>query len=75
MDPRLELAQKQIQFARDYTIQLLDAIDTSRWFETPAGAPTHIAWQVGHLAMAEYGLVLFRQRGRQPVDTDGVVDA
>lgn len=70
MDARLEVAQKQIQFAREYTIQLLDAVELDRWFEIPAGAPCHLAWQVGHLAMAEYGLVLFRQRGRQPVDTE-----
>src|SRR4051812_39987054 len=36
----------------------------------PAGCPTHIAWQVGHLAMAEYGLCLFRQRGRQEIDSE-----
>jgi len=31
---------------------------------------SHIAWQVGHLAMAEYGLLLFRQRGRAEVDLE-----
>jgi hypothetical protein len=36
----------------------------------PPGCPTHVAWQVGHLAMAQYGLCLFRQRGRQPVDLE-----
>src|SRR6266404_2876588 len=36
----------------------------------PAGCPTHVAWQVGHLAMAEYGLGLFRQRGRQEIDAE-----
>src|SRR6266576_2104656 len=36
----------------------------------PPGCPTHVAWQVGHLAMAEYGLCLFRQRGRQEVDAE-----
>ena len=70
MDARLEVAQKQIEFARGYTSELIDSVDRDRWFEIPAGAATHIAWQVGHLAMAEYGLVLFRQRGRQPVDTE-----
>lgn len=69
MDARLETAQKQIEFARQYTLQLIESVPEDRWFETPADAPTHLAWQVGHLAMAEYGLVLFRQRGRQPVDT------
>src|SRR2546430_4138058 len=36
----------------------------------PAGCPTHVAWQVGHLAMAEYGLCLFRQRGREESDSE-----
>ena len=40
------------------------------WFRPPAEGVTHLAWQVGHLAMAEYGLLLFRQRGRQPVDSE-----
>ena len=36
----------------------------------PDGCPTHIAWQVGHLAMAEYGLCLYRQRGRESIDRE-----
>lgn len=34
------------------------------------GFVTHVAWQVGHLAMAQYGLCLFRQRGRLSEDTN-----
>lgn len=45
-------------------------IDEADWFTMPAGCPTHVAWQVGHLAMAEYGLCLFRQRGRQEIDAE-----
>jgi hypothetical protein len=70
MDSRLEIAQKQIDFARNYTLKLIGDIDFEQWFEMTANAPTHVAWQVGHLAMAEYGLVLFRQRGRQAVDAE-----
>lgn len=66
----LELALKQIQFARDYTLATLDAIEPADWFTMPPGCPTHVAWQVGHLAMAQYGLCLFRQRGRQPIDLE-----
>jgi hypothetical protein len=36
----------------------------------PAGSPSHLAWQVGHVAMAQYGLCLFRIRGRQEIDAD-----
>lgn len=66
----LEIARRQIEFARDYTLSLLADIQDDEWFAMPAGAPTHLAWQIGHLAMAEYGLCLFRQRGRQEIDTE-----
>src|ERR1044072_946930 len=65
----LELAIQQIEFVRGYTLSILEEIDQGQWFTMPAGCPTHVAWQVGHLAMAEYGLCLFRQRGRQEIDT------
>ena len=66
----LELAIKQIEFARGYTLSILAEIEEKDWFVMPAGCPTHVAWQVGHLAMAEYGLGLFRQRGRAEIDTE-----
>lgn len=66
----LELAIKQIEFARSVTLSLLADIDEADWFRMPEGSPTHVAWQVGHLAMAEYGLCLFRQRGRQEIDLE-----
>tara|TARA_R110002049_G_scaffold4601_3_gene31777 strand:- start:38701 stop:39264 length:564 start_codon:yes stop_codon:yes gene_type:complete len=58
----------QIRFARDYTLQLLEATPKDRWFEIPDGHCTHIAWQVGHLTVSQYGLLMFRVRGRQPED-------
>lgn len=67
---RIDLAQKQLEFARGYTLTLLDGIAADEWFRQPPGLPTHLAWQVGHLAMAEYGLCLFRQRGRAEVDSE-----
>jgi len=66
----LVLACKQIQFARDYTLALLDRVPDSDWWRVPPGAQTHIGWQVGHLAMAEYGLCLFRMRGRTTEDRE-----
>lgn len=66
----LALALRQIEFARGYTLSLLNEIDEGLWFSMPGNCPTHVAWQVGHLAMAEYGLCLFRQRGRQPIDLE-----
>jgi len=64
----LEFAIGQIEFARAYTLSILAEIDEGLWFTMPPGCPTHVAWQVGHLAMAEYGLCLYRLRGRQEVD-------
>jgi uncharacterized damage-inducible protein DinB len=61
---RLELARQQIEFARQYTLSLLADIDPADWLRQPREGVTHVAWQVGHLAMAEYGLCLFRLRGR-----------
>ena len=65
----VEIATKQIEFARDYTLSLLEDIADDQWFEMPVGLHTHVAWQIGHLAMAEYGLCLFRQRGRAEIDS------
>jgi len=66
----LALALQQIEFARSYVLGILAEIDEADWFTMPPGCPTHVAWQVGHLAMAEYGLCLFRQRGRQESDLE-----
>ena len=59
---------RQIDFARDYTLQLLKATPKEHWFTVPDSLPTHIAWQVGHLAVSQYGLLMFRVRGRDPDD-------
>ncbi len=70
MDTSLEEAIQQIQFARDYTLSLIGDVKPEDWFRQPVEGVTHIAWQVGHLAMAQYGLCLFRLRGRQSSDLD-----
>jgi hypothetical protein len=65
----VEQALEQIAFARRYTIHLLDGIDPADWFRMPAGGVTHVAWQVGHLAFAQYRLALERVRGVRPDDS------
>jgi hypothetical protein len=65
---RLQLAIEQIIFARNYTIGLLDQTPAAEWFRQPPGGVSHVAWQVGHLAVAEYRLTLERIRGPQPQD-------
>lgn len=65
---RLDIAIKQIQFARGYLESLIADVTDDEWFRMPNGV-THVGWQVAHLAMAEYGLCLFRIRGRRSEDT------
>jgi uncharacterized damage-inducible protein DinB len=65
---RLSLAMEHIQQAREYSLRLLDSIPPADWFRQPSEGVSHIAWQVGHLAIAEYFLALDRQRGRRPED-------
>ncbi len=60
----------QMTWARQYTKQLIDSIPLELWYQRPDGLNTHVAWQVGHLAVAEYGLMLYRQRGRLPGDLE-----
>ena len=64
----LPIVMGQMRFAREYTLSLLADVAEAEWFLMPAGVTTHLAWQVGHLAMAEYGLCLFRVRGRKSED-------
>jgi hypothetical protein len=66
---RLELAIEQIVFARNYTIELLDQTPVDEWFRQPPGGVSHVAWQVGHVAYAEYRLALWRIRGPLPQDS------
>ena len=65
---RLVQAVDQIVQARKYTLWLLENIDPKDWFRPAPANLTHIAWQVGHLAMAEYRLALDRMRGIKPED-------
>jgi hypothetical protein len=61
---RLTLALDQITLVRDYTNELIKDVPESEWYRIPSGGVSHIAWQVGHIAMAQYRLALERLRGR-----------
>lgn len=61
---RLTIAIRHIEFARAYSSSLLAGLEDDDWYWSPDAFTTHIAWQVGHLAMSQYGLTLFQQRGR-----------
>ena len=65
-----DTALGQLVFTRTYLKQMLDTVPAEQWSVIPPGAPSHLAWQVGHLAVAQYGLMLFRQRGRAEGDLE-----
>jgi uncharacterized damage-inducible protein DinB len=65
---RLDIAVKNMEFARSYTNQLLADVEPEDWFRQPSEGVTHLAWQVGHLAMAQYALTMLRLRGKEPED-------
>ncbi len=69
-EPLIDVARRQIEFARNYTQSLLEDIEDDDWFRMPDGCVSHIAWQVGHLSMAQYMLTLFRMRGKLPEDEE-----
>ena len=60
MPNRLGTLTDALAFAREYTLSLVDTIPQTEWFQMPPGCPSHIAWQVGHLALAEARLVFDR---------------
>src|SRR4051794_913064 len=71
MADRIQILTDALTFARQYTVELLDTIPPGDWFRMPAGCPSHVAWQVGHLALAESWLVVGRACGRLG-DLDGI---
>jgi hypothetical protein len=65
---RLELARRRV---KDFTNDLT----ANEWFWSPAEYTTHVAWQVGHIAVSEYNLCLRRVRGRTKQDETLISDA
>ena len=72
---RLELAIDHIRGARVFTHQFLKDLTDAEWFWSPPHYTTHLAWQVGHIAVAQYGLCLRRIRGRTSADESLIPDA
>ena len=67
---QLASAIRQLREARLYTRDLLHQVPVEDWYRPPAESVTHIAWQVGHLAFAQYALTLKRVRGGRPDDAE-----
>jgi hypothetical protein len=70
----LEFARQQIVASRQYTQKLLDLTPKNLWFTIPQGIGTHIAWQVGHLAMAQFRLCIYFVRPVLPEDEAVISD-
>ncbi|MBL9164158.1 MAG: DinB family protein [Planctomycetaceae bacterium] len=64
----LSIAITQINAARDYTLGLLADLPADAWFFMPNPPVTHIAWQVGHLSIAQYRIGVAFQRDPKPED-------
>lgn len=65
---RLQLAVGQLRLSRGYLLHLLSNVSDDDWFRMPVGLATHLGWQVGHVAIAHYNLLLDRLRGYRPED-------
>jgi hypothetical protein len=72
---RLELAINRIRGSRLFTEQFLGDLTESEWYWSPPQFTTHVTWQVGHIAVAEYSLCLRRVRGRTTADESLISDA
>lgn len=57
----------QLNRTRVLSLQMIDRIDQGKWYEMPMGI-THVAWNVGHIAIAEYFLGLYLVRGSRDSD-------
>ena len=64
---QIEALLAELRSARQYTVELIESTNTADWFRMPVKV-THVAWQVAHLAVAQYHLCLARIRGRAAGD-------
>ncbi|PHS18429.1 MAG: hypothetical protein COA78_02050 [Blastopirellula sp.] len=65
-----ELTKERIIFTQKLVGDFIHGIDKADWFRMPSEGVTHIAWQVGHLAIANFGLGITKQRSLGPEDAD-----
>ena len=61
---------RDIRTARTYTKDMLSHVGQDDWFRQPTEGITHVAWPVGHLAVAQYALALKRVRGEKADDAE-----
>lgn len=72
---QLQAAVERLAMARRRVKEFTDDLTPDQWFWRPAEFTTHVAWQVGHVAVSEYNLCLRRLRGRTKEDETLIPDA
>ncbi len=72
---RLESAIERIRYSRVFTKNFLADLAPDDWFWSPQAVTIHIAWQVGHVAVAQYNMCLRRVPGRTVEDEALISDA
>ena len=65
---RLRAVVERLRFARRATKNFLADLTPEEWYWSPPQYATHIAWQVMHIAVAQYALCFRRIRGPLPED-------
>lgn len=65
---RVERAIDQLEFTHRRVKDYVADLTPEEWFWHPAECVTHVAWQIGHLAVSQYNLCLRRLRGRTKAD-------
>lgn len=72
---RLESTVNGLRRSRVFTQKFLAGLTPEEWFWTPPAYTTHIAWQIAHVAVAQYSLCFRRARGRTMEDESLISDA
>src|SRR3954463_7714546 len=72
---RLGLGIDRIRGSLLFTKKSPGDLTDAEWFWSPPQYTTLLAWQVGHIAVAQYSLCLRRVRGRTIADESLISDA
>ena len=62
-----------LERTRVLTLQMIERVPHERWFDMPTGI-THVAWNVGHIATAEYFLGMVFVRGLKDEDAGMIAE-
>jgi hypothetical protein len=66
---RVNTAIELVRGARENTRRLMSDFTDDEWFWHPPEFVTHLAWQIGHIAYAQYCHCFWWIRGRRPEDS------